>query len=269
MENFTYTTAEDLENTRFGGYLLDIVQHLKLPMPKIRGLQLKKWEKQGCWGIKAVQPGRETEPKTEEILVKRVGDSRDNALDIGMQELIGRLCGRHFQELKDHYSHPFGRRAEDGEALDYENEHRGAVKRPRLYYQDLENHINELETGRYAELTKNDELRAQLQGKDKKIQELEELVKAQEEKFKEQDKKFQNQEKRVREKNKQIRELKEVIVFNEIEIEVERDFVEKLRAEKRDLQEKTEALAEELEDYKTKFAEEGYAIVEEEVEAEE
>jgi DNA repair exonuclease SbcCD ATPase subunit len=202
-------------------------------------------------------------------MIKRVGDSMENALDIVMQELIGCLCGCHFWELKNHFSYPFGRRYDDGEALDFEKEDRRTVKHQQLYYQDLENHINELEACRYTELMKNDELRAQLKGKDKKIQELEELMKAQERKFKGQDKKFQNQERRVREKNKTIREQKEVIEFNEIEIEVEHDLVEKLRAEKRDLQEKTEALAEELKDYKVKLAEEGYTIVEEEVDAEE
>jgi hypothetical protein len=31
-----------------------------------------------------------------------------------MQELIARLCGRHFSELQNHYSHLYGRRDEKG-----------------------------------------------------------------------------------------------------------------------------------------------------------
>jgi hypothetical protein len=45
MMKFNYTTAEDFVETRFGGYLLDIVQELKLPMPMIKGLELKKFKK--------------------------------------------------------------------------------------------------------------------------------------------------------------------------------------------------------------------------------
>jgi hypothetical protein len=34
-----------------------------------------------------------------------------------MQELIARLCGRHFCELQNHYSHPYGRSEEKGLAI--------------------------------------------------------------------------------------------------------------------------------------------------------
>jgi DNA repair exonuclease SbcCD ATPase subunit len=270
MRNFNYATAEDFTNTRFGDCLLDIVQELKLPVPLIKGNILKKYEKEGCWVVKAIQPGRDTEPKTEEIVFKRVSDSMEKTLNIVMQELIGRLCGRHFQELKGHYSHPFGRRHDDGDPSELSEKSRRAVKRQRLYYQDLENHIKDLEEGRYIELLKNDELRAQLKEQAKKIQEQEEMMKTQEEKFQEQDKKYKTQEKRIQEKNKKIREQKVELENTEAELEVDHEMIEKLRAEKRELQEMNEALVEEMKNYKADLEEAGFAIVEveEEVEAE-
>ena len=73
---------------------------------------LKKFHK-ATGEIKVLQP-RHDDPKTEALEFKLVGDSFDNDLDLAMQELIGRLCGRHCWELKNHPSHSFGRRDEDG-----------------------------------------------------------------------------------------------------------------------------------------------------------
>ena len=116
----------------------------------------------------------------------------------------------------------------------------------RQYFQDLEVLLSGLQGGRYDELLRNDELRAQLKEKDQKIKEFEELNKASEKKFEEQEKKFKNQEKRVQDKNKKIREQKMELESNEVEFEVDHEMIEKLRAEKRVLEEKNQALATEL-----------------------
>ena len=99
MTSFHFTTAEDFENTRFGCYLLDIGEKIGLPLPQIKGFILKKFNKEGCWGIKATQPGRGEEPPLE---IKMVSDSKDKGLNLVMQDLIGRLCGRYSLELRRH-----------------------------------------------------------------------------------------------------------------------------------------------------------------------
>ena len=62
MMSFHFTTAEDFENTRFGSYLLDIGEKIGLPLPQVKGLILKKFNKEGCWGLKATQPDVERSP---------------------------------------------------------------------------------------------------------------------------------------------------------------------------------------------------------------
>ena len=47
MKNFDYTTSEDFEGTRFGAYLLAIVQRLELSMPRIKGFIMKKMRNEG------------------------------------------------------------------------------------------------------------------------------------------------------------------------------------------------------------------------------
>ncbi|XP_071684730.1 uncharacterized protein [Lolium perenne] len=271
MTSFDYTTAEDFKDIRFGACLLDIVEELKLPVPLIKGSLLKRFNNEGCWGVKAVQHGRDTEPKTNDIVINLVSDSMEKGLSIVMQELIGRLCGRHSTELKGHYSFLFGRRDEKGVPIELSEAGRKVVKRQRLHFQDLENHINTLEEESCFELLRNDELCGQLKEKDKKIQELEEIIKAQEEEFQAHDKKFQNQEKRVQKKNEMLRKQKQEIESNEVEFEADHNLIEKLRAEKRDLQEKNEELAKELKEYKAGFLEAGltFEIVEEEVDVDE
>ena len=98
MKSFDYTTAEDFEDTRFGAYLLSILQRLELPVPRIKGFILKKLHKEGIWGIKAHQPGREGEDIIE---VKVVSDTMEKGLKLVMQDLIGRLYGCYHDELGD------------------------------------------------------------------------------------------------------------------------------------------------------------------------
>ena len=42
MKSYDYTTMEDFEDTRFGAYLLFVLQRLELPVPRIKGFILKK-----------------------------------------------------------------------------------------------------------------------------------------------------------------------------------------------------------------------------------
>src|SRR5664279_792114 len=208
MKSFDFNTAEDFKNTPFGRYLLEIVELLALPTPSIKGGQLKKFNKEGCWGVRLLQPGRETEPKNEDIKIKLICDSKEKGLNIVIQELIGRLCGQHHRELKNYYSHFLGRRDENGNPYILDKETKHKFNPLHQYLQDLENHLKDLEDDRRSELLKNDELRAQLKETEKKIKAQEEVTNAQEEKFKAQDRKFQNQEKRTRAKNKEIKDLK-------------------------------------------------------------
>jgi len=257
MKSFLLDEAEDYKEPLLGTRLLEILELLSLPIPVIKGSLLKKFHKEDCWGVKVHQPGRD-DPKTEAIEFKLVGDSFDNALDLAMQELIGRLCGRHCRELKNHPSHSFGRRDEDG--VPYELGTKENHSPSRQYFQDLEVLLYGLQGGRYDELLKNDELRAQLKEKDQKIKELEELNKANEGKFEEQEKKFKNQEKRVQDKNKKIREQKMELESNEVEFEVDHEMIEKLRAEKRVLEEKNQALATELQELKEGLEEASFEL---------
>ena len=260
MTSFHFTTAEDFEGTRFGGYLLDIVGRLELPLPKIKGIILKKFNREGCWGIKVTQPGRDTEPKVDGMEIKLISDSKEKGLDLIMQDLIARLCGRHSKELKGHYSYFFGRRSEDGEPYYIDAKDKKMAKPVCSYLQDLEILLNDTHEDRRAELLKNDELCAQLKENEKKVQAQEEEAKAQEEKFKAQETKFKNQEKRNQAKNKEIRELKMELESNVVELEVDHDIIEQLRAEKRALQEKNSALEKELRELKQALDKEGIAI---------
>jgi hypothetical protein len=80
--------------------------------------------------------------------------------------------------------------------------------------------------------------------------------------------KYKSQEKRVQVKNKEIREMKEMLQCNEFELEADHDLIEKLRAEKRELQAKIDALTVEVQEYKTLFAGHGLTVEEEEVDME-
>jgi peptidoglycan hydrolase CwlO-like protein len=69
--------------------------------------------------------------------------------------------------------------------------------------------------------------------------------------------------------NKDVRELKQKIECNDFELEADHDLIEKLRADKRELQEKVDTLTEELQDYKRLLKENGFDVEEEEVVMEE
>ena len=185
----------------------------------------------------------------------------EKGLNIVIQELIGRLCGRHYRELKGHYFRLLGRRAEDGEPYDFiDAEDKEKFKPFPRYSQDLEILLYDLHEDRRSELFKNDELCAQLKENEKKVMAQEEEAKAQQELFKAQEKKFQAQEKRNQAKNKEIRRLKMELESNEVELEADHDLIEKLRGEKRELQEKNAALEMELKELKMALDEEGITM---------
>jgi valyl-tRNA synthetase len=88
-------------------------------------------------------------------------------------------------------------------------------------------------------------------------------------KFETQEKQRKSQENRIQAKNKEVRELKQKLECNDFELEADHDLIEKLRADKRGLQEKVDTLTEELQDYKRLLKENGFDIEEEEVAMEE
>jgi hypothetical protein len=81
-----------------------------------------------------------------------------------MQELIAHLCGRHFSELQNHYSHPYGRRDEEGMVIGLSDSEQDPM---RIHLTELEYLVRDIDVERYNELFNNDELRAQLAEKDK------------------------------------------------------------------------------------------------------
>ena len=108
-----------------------------------------------------------------------VSDSKDKGLNLVMQDLIGRLCGRYNTELRGHYSIFFGRRNEDGEPYLYDVGERGKAKPLCLYYfQELEILVTELYEDRRTEVLKNDELCALLKENEEKVKAKEEVTKA-------------------------------------------------------------------------------------------
>ena len=125
MRSFDYTSSKDFQGTRFGPYLLAILQRLELPMPRIKGFVMKKKHKEGTWGIMALQPGKEGE---DAIVVKFLSDTKERGINLVMQELIARLCGRYHSKLGGHYTILFGRRNEAGEPYYFEAGDRGKVE---------------------------------------------------------------------------------------------------------------------------------------------
>jgi valyl-tRNA synthetase len=88
-------------------------------------------------------------------------------------------------------------------------------------------------------------------------------------KFETQEKQRKNQEKRIQARNKEVRELKPKLECNDFDLEADHDLIEKLRADKRELQEKTDTLTEDMHDYKRLLKENGFDVEEEEVGMEE
>jgi chromosome segregation ATPase len=199
--------------------------------------------KKGIWVIHITQPGGETEPKTENIKFKTFHTNKKIGAQLLMQELIARLCGRHFSELQNHYSHLYDRRNEKGMAIVLPDDEQDPM---RIHLAKLEYLVSDAEVERYNEMFNNDELRAQLAEKDKQHLEQEKKIKEMEEKFKTQEKQRKSQEKRIQARNKDVRELKQKLECNDFELEADHDLIEKLRANKRELQEKVDTLTEEL-----------------------
>src|SRR3954468_6193990 len=95
MPNVTISTAEEFKGTRFGTRIIEVTGLLNLPLPTIMMIPLTKFERKDLWGFKVNQPGRQTEPTMEAIIFKLMHDDMERGLDVVMQDLIGRLLGRH------------------------------------------------------------------------------------------------------------------------------------------------------------------------------
>jgi valyl-tRNA synthetase len=139
----------------------------------------------------------------------------------------------------------------------------------RIHLAELEYLVRDVDVERYNELFNNDELRVQLAEKDKQHLEQEQRIKEMEVKFETQEKQRKSQEKRIQAKNKEVRELKQKLECNDFEHEADHNLIEKLRVDKRGLQEKVDTLTEELQDYKRLLKENGFNVEEEEVAMEE
>jgi hypothetical protein len=164
MSTFRITKPENFKNYSFGERLIDIITALSLPTPFIRGSEMTKFHKKGIWVIHITQPGREIEPKTEKIKFKTFHTNKKMSAHLLMQELIARLCGRHFSELENHYSHSYGRCDEEGMVIRLSDSEQDPM---RTHLAELEYLVRYIDVERYNELFNNDELRAQLAEKDK------------------------------------------------------------------------------------------------------
>src|SRR3954465_12011276 len=158
MPNVTISMAKEFKGTHFGTRLIELTSLLNLPLPCIMMLPLTKFERKDLWGFRVTQPGRQEEPTTETITFKMMHDDKEKGPDVVMQELLGRLEGRHSRELRGLYFHPFGRRNKEGEAIEYEDAARETMEPIRLYLQDLEGLIRHLDTDRTNVMLSNDEL---------------------------------------------------------------------------------------------------------------
>jgi chromosome segregation ATPase len=83
-----------------------------------------------------------------------------------------------------------------------------------------------------------------------------------EKKFETQEKQQKSQEKRIQAKNKEVRELKQKLECNDFKLEADHELIEKLRADKRELQEKIDTLTEDLQDYKRLLKDNGFNVEE-------
>jgi DNA repair exonuclease SbcCD ATPase subunit len=258
MTTFHIAKSESFKGFNFGRRLLDIVIVLSLPTPFIKGSEMTKFHKKGIWVINITQPGHETELKTEEIKFKNLNTDREMSVNTLIQELIACLCVRHSSELQDHYSYIFGRHDDKGDALELPND---IVDPMRTHFAVLEDLIRDVEVEGYNEMFNNNELRAQL----KQYQEQEKRIKEMEEKFEAREKKRKSQENRIQARNKEVRKLKQKLECNNFELAADHDLIEKLHAERRELQEKVDTLAEDVQDYKRLLNENGFDIEEEEV----
>jgi chromosome segregation ATPase len=120
------------------------------------------------------------------------------------------------------------------------------LRAPEPHLAELEYLIRDVDVERYNELFNNDELCVQLAEKDKQHLEQEQRIKEMEAKFETQEKQRKNQEKRIHARNKEVRELKQKLECNDFKLEADHDLIKKLRADKRELQEKINTLTEDL-----------------------
>jgi DNA repair exonuclease SbcCD ATPase subunit len=266
MSTFRIVKPDSFKSFSFGDRLIDIVTALSLPTSFIHGSEMTKFHKKGIWVIHITQPGRETERKTEEIKFKTFHTDKEAGAHLLMQELIAHLYGRHFSELQNHYSHLYGRCDEKGMVIGLSDSEQDPM---RIHLAELEYLVRDVDVERYNELFNNDELCAQLDEKDKQRLEQEQRIKEMEAKFETQEKQRKNQEKRIQARNKEVRELKQKLECNDFKLEVDHDMIEKLRANKRELQEKIDTLTKDLQDYKRLLKENGFDVEEEVVVMEE
>src|SRR3954463_16179915 len=157
MPNVTISTAEGFKGTRFGTRIIELTSLLNLHLPTIMMLPLTKFERKDLWGFKVNQPGLQTDPATEAIIFKLMHDDKKRGLEVVMQDLIGRLLGRHSREVRGTHFHTFGRRDDDGEAIDFEDTSRETAEPIRLYLQDLEVLLRHIDTDRTYVILSNDE----------------------------------------------------------------------------------------------------------------
>jgi chromosome segregation ATPase len=267
MSTFRITKTDNFKkNYSFEERLLDITTTLSLPTPPVRGSLMTKLHKKGVWVIHITQPGCETEPKTEAIKLKTFHIDKKTGAQLLMQEMIARLCGRHFSELQSHYSHLYGRRDEEGIVIGLTDSKQDPM---HTHLAKLEYLIRDVDVERYNELFNNDELHVQLTEKDKQHKEQEEKIKEMEAKFETQEKQRKIQERRTQARNKDVREMKQKIECNDFELEADHDLIKKLHADKRELQEKIDNLTEDLQDCKRLLKESGLEVEEVEVAMEE
>ena len=158
MPTVTISTVEEFQGTRFGPRIVELTTLLNLPLPTIMVLPLTKFERKDLWGFKVNRPGRQTEPTTEAIVFKLMHDDKERGLEVVMQDMIGRLLGRHSRQVRGTHFHVFGRRDEDGESIDFEDDSRDTAEPIRLYLQDLESLIRHVDTNRTNVMLNNDEL---------------------------------------------------------------------------------------------------------------
>jgi hypothetical protein len=185
MSTFCITKPDSFKAFSFGERLIDIVTALSLPTLFINGSEMTKFHKKGVWVIQIMQPGRETKPKTEEIKFKTFHTNKDAGAHLLMQELIACLCGCHFFELQNHYSHPYDRRDEKGMVIGLSDSEHDPM---RIHLAELEYLVRDVDVERYNELFNNDKLCAQLAEKDKQHLEQEQRIKEMEAKFETQEK---------------------------------------------------------------------------------
>jgi hypothetical protein len=157
MSTFRIAKPYSFKSFSFRDRLIDIVTALSLPTPFINASKMTKFHKKGVWVIHIMQPGRETEPKTEEIKFKTFHTDKEAGAHLLMQELIERLYGCHFSELQNNYFHPYGRRDEKGMVIGLPDSKQDPM---RIHLAELKYLVRDIDVERYNELFNNDELRA-------------------------------------------------------------------------------------------------------------